>query len=303
MKKRIPASLVCVLHLAASQDAMADRSPLRKASLDGVALEYEARGSGEPVVLIHAGIFADWFQPLLDETALTGRYRVVSYHRVGYAGSSHPAGPISIAQQAAHLRMLMRHLGISKAHLVGHSSGGNIALQLALDAPGMVQSIALLEPALPVSTPGGQKMLSRQSPMAPVLAAYRAGDKPGAVDGFMRVVSGPDYRPVVERALPAGFAQAVADADTFFGQELPALLAWSLPRENAARIAQPVLSIVGARSLDLNPIWRQRHEMVLSWLPRAEGLILVDATHLLPIQQPRSLAAALAAFFARHPLP
>jgi len=94
-----------------------------------------ARDTGEPVVLVPAGLFADWFRPLLEEPALAARYRVLSFHRVGYAGSSRVAGPVGIARQAAHVRALMRHLGIARAHIVGHSSGGNIALQLALDAP------------------------------------------------------------------------------------------------------------------------------------------------------------------------
>jgi pimeloyl-ACP methyl ester carboxylesterase len=42
--------------------------------------------------------------------------------------------------------------------------------------------------------------------------------------------------------------------------------------------------------------------MILAWLPRAEGYIVADATHLLHLQHPRAVAEALAAFFARHPL-
>lgn len=54
-----------------------------------MALDYEMWGNaGEPVVLVPAGIFADRFKPLRDEPALTGRHRVLSYHRVGDAGSS-----------------------------------------------------------------------------------------------------------------------------------------------------------------------------------------------------------------------
>jgi pimeloyl-ACP methyl ester carboxylesterase len=45
---------------------------------------------------------------------------------------------------------LLRELAIERAHIVGHSSGGLIALQLALDHPELVRSLALLEPALPV---------------------------------------------------------------------------------------------------------------------------------------------------------
>jgi pimeloyl-ACP methyl ester carboxylesterase len=73
-----------------------------RAALEGIELEYEIRGAGEPVVLIHPGHFADWFAPLLAEPALTDRYRLLSYHRVGCAGTSHVAGPVSLAQQAAH---------------------------------------------------------------------------------------------------------------------------------------------------------------------------------------------------------
>ena len=278
------------------------RRGLERAQLDGVELEYEIRGEGEPVVLVHAGIFADWFKPLVDEPALASRYRVVSYHRVGYAGSSRPVGPVSIVQQAAHLRGLMRHLGIERAHLVGHSSGGNIVLQLAFDAPDLVRSLVLMEPALPVTTLGPERMLTMRAAMAPVFEAYGVGDKASAVDGFMRGVSGPGYRVVLDRALPGAFEQAVLDADTFFGQELPSLQEWSLRREDAARITQPVLSVVGAKSKQLSPIWAARHQMVLSWLPKAEGLVLPDATHLLHVEHPRAVAEALAAFFAQHPV-
>src|SRR5262245_51050932 len=276
--------------------------PMSRASLDGVELEYEVRGVGEPVVLVHAGIFADWFKPLVEEQALTGRYRVVTYHRVGYAGSSRPAGPVSIADQAAHLKGLMRHLGIERAHLVGHSSGGNIALQLALEAPELEHTVVLMEPALSVPTLGQERMLSLRAAMAPVFEAYRAGDKARAVDGFMRGVSGPDYRAVIDRALPGAFDQAVRDADTFFDQELPAVQQWTLRREDAARITEPILSVMGARSPQVSPIWMERHQMVLAWFPRAEGFVLPDATHVLHVQHPRAVAEALAAFFARHPV-
>jgi pimeloyl-ACP methyl ester carboxylesterase len=100
---------------------------LERAVLDGLELEYEVHGAGEPIMLLHAGVCAEWFKPLLKEPALAGGYRVVRYHRVGYAGSG-LAGPVSIAQQAAHCRLMMRHLRIRRAHVVGHSSSGNIAL-------------------------------------------------------------------------------------------------------------------------------------------------------------------------------
>ena len=271
---------------------------LASAVLDGVELEYEKRGGGEPVVLIHPGHFADWFTPLLDEPALTEHYRVLTYHRVGCAGSSHIAGPVSFAQQAAHCRALMHHVGIERAHVVGHSTSALIALQLALDAPGAVHSLALLEPAF-ISVPSAQ---TSRAFVGTAVQLCRAGDKAGAVDTFLQGTCGLGYRAVLDRALPDAFDQHVADADTFFGQELPALQQWSFTPEDARRITQPVLAVIGAKSQEQDRIWVERHELLLSWLPNVEPFVVPDATHLLQVQNPRAMAEGLAAFFARHPL-
>src|SRR5438270_11018414 len=163
-------------HAMASQSHGAENLPVRsvhleRATLEGVELEYTVQGTGEPVLLIHAGVFADWFVPLLQEPRLAG-YRLIHYHRVGYAGSSRPAGAVSIADQAAHARALLRSLGIDRAHVVGHSSGGNIALQLALDAPEMVASLTLLEPAL-VDVPSGAAFFG--TAVVPTLRQFSAG--------------------------------------------------------------------------------------------------------------------------------
>jgi pimeloyl-ACP methyl ester carboxylesterase len=118
----------------------------------------------------------------------------------------------------------------------------------------------------------------------------------------MRGVCGPDYRAVLERVLPGAFEQAVADADTFFDQELPAVRGWPFGQEDARRVTQPALLVLGARSREVTPVFDQRHELLLAWLPDAEPFVLPDATHLLHVQNPRGTAEGLAAFFARHPL-
>jgi pimeloyl-ACP methyl ester carboxylesterase len=282
------------------------QSRSNRAAFEGVELEYEVRGSGEWVVLIHAGVFADWFTPLLEETAITERYRALSYHRVGYAGSSRLSDPVSIAQQSAHCRSLMRCLGIERAHVVGHSSGGNIALQLALDAPDAVRSLALLEPALlavPSERQAGAAVIESATDLGLVMRHYGAGNKAEALDAFMRGVSGPNYRVILEQSLPAGaFEQAVADADTFFGQELLALRQWSFTREDASRVTQPVLAVIGAESTEVSPVFGKRQELLLAWLPNVEAFVLPNATHLLHAQNPGGMAQGLADFFARHPV-
>ncbi len=276
-----------------------NKMPIKRVALDGIELEYETRGDGEPVVLIHAGVFADWFKPLLDEPALTDRYLLIRYHRVGYAGSSRVAGSVSLAQHAAHLRSMMRHLGIARAHIVGHSSSGNIALQLALDAPDVVQTLAVLEPAL-MTVPSAQ---TARSFVGTAMQLYRAGDKAGAVDTFLLGTCGPGYRALLDRVLPEAFDHAVADADTFFGQEMPAIQQWPFSRDDARRITQPILAVVGEMSMEMSPIWDERQQLLLTWLPNAEPFVLSGAAHLLYLQNPQGMAEGLAAFLARHRLP
>src|SRR2546425_2799778 len=271
---------------------------IERAALEGIELEYEVRGAGEPVVLVHAGIFSDFFRPLSEESALIGRYRLVSYHRIGCAGSSRVAGPVSIAEEAGHCRALMRHLGIERAHVVGHSNSGNLVLQLALDAPDAVHSLVLLEPAL-MAVPSAQ---TARAFLATAVQRYAAGDKADGLDTFLRGTCGPGYRAVLDQALPGAFDQYVADADTFFSQQLPAMQQWSFNREDASRIAQPVLAVIGAKSKQMSPIWNERQELLLGWLPNVEPFVLPDATHLLQVDNPRGMAKALAAFFLRHPI-
>ena len=271
---------------------------IERAALEGIELEYEVRGAGEPVVLVHAGIFSDFFRPLSEESALIGRYRLVSYHRIGCAGSSRVAGPVSIAEEAGHCRALMRHLGIERAHVVGHSNSGNLVLQLALDAPDAVHSLALLEPAL-MAVPSAQ---TARAFLATAVERYAAGDKAGGLDTFLRGTCGPGYRAVLDQALPGAFDRYVADTETFFSRQLPAMQQWSFNREDASRIAQPVLAVIGAKSKQMSPIWNERQELLLDWLPNVEPFVLPDATHLLQVDNPRGMAQALAAFFLRHPI-
>ena len=158
---------------------------MEQAAIDGIEVEYELRGSGEPVVVIHWGVSARWAEPLLAEPILAERYRVLRYHRVGFGRSSRVEGPISVADHAEHCRLLLRQLGIERAHVVGHSSSALIALQLALDAPGAVQSLALMDAARPAPATEAQAAFVREVAAA-AIGRYRAGDVAGAVDIWAR---------------------------------------------------------------------------------------------------------------------
>jgi pimeloyl-ACP methyl ester carboxylesterase len=271
---------------------------MKRAQIAGSELEYEVRGSGDPVVLVHGALVADAFAPLLAVPMLTDRHQLILYHRRGYAGSTHPKTPLSIAEQAADCRALMQQLGVKRAHVAGHSYGGAIALQLALDQPEAVYSLVLLEPALLV-VPSIQLFMDA---MVPVFEMYNTGNKTGAVDAFLKAVVGPEYRNALDREVPGGFAQAVGDADTFFGLEMPALQQWTFTQADAGRIKQPVLAVLGGDSHALWPGWAEIHQLVQAWLPQTKPFVLKGATHGLQMIDPKGTAEAMTAFFARHPL-
>ena len=272
--------------------------PMRRARVDGAELEFEITGTGEPVVLIHGALVAEAYAPLCREPALNSRYQLVRYHRRGYAGSSPVRAPFSIGQQAADCRALLEYLGIERAHVVGHSGGGVIALRLTLDAPEVVHSLILLEPAL-LDVPSGALLLQA---LEPVLERYGAGEKEGAADSFLRWAIGPDYRAWLDRLIPGAFQQLVADADPFFGVELPSYKEWFFTREDARRITQPVLGVLGAESASIWPGWNEVQERLREWLPQTEPFVLAGANHALQERDPRGAAEAIAPFLVRHPM-
>jgi pimeloyl-ACP methyl ester carboxylesterase len=269
------------------------------ADLDGVELEYQAVGSGEAVLLIPPGPLADGFLPFLTEGALADRYRLIQYHRRGQVGSSRATPPVSYAQQAADAAGLLSYLGVSRAHVVGHSTGANVALQLALDRPEVVQTLALLEPWLTTSPSAPAFFEQAGSPME----AYASGEKETAMAGFISLASGLEWetsRAVIEDYVPGSVAQAIKDADTFCAVDLPALSAWEFGSEDAAAVSQPVLSVLGSET---GRLFVDGAALLRSWLPDVEELTVDEAGHLLQIQRPEPVARGIAEFFGRHPMP
>ena len=78
---------------------------------DGVAVEYSDAGVGDPIVLIHAGGFADWFLPTTHLLRSQG-HRVIRLRRAGYGDVAPPAG-LTIRDHAAHCAEVLQHLGVS----------------------------------------------------------------------------------------------------------------------------------------------------------------------------------------------
>lgn len=268
---------------------------VRQVVLDDVTLAYERVGEGDPIVFIHGALIADAFRPLLVQSALTSEHRLLIYHRRGYAGSTHPAGAITVSQHAADCRALLKRLGIGRAHVVGHSYGGAVALQLALDSPELIESLALLEPAVF----GGQPYLDALSKGQ---ERYRREGAEVVIDAFLKQRFGTDYRPHLDRMLPGSFAQAVSDATTWFEQEVPGLRAWTFEAHEAQRIMPPVLAVVGGESDKLSPRFGETQKRLLSSLPNVEGVVLPGVNHAMSIQDPAAVATALITFYRRHPI-
>ena len=161
---------------------------MQSVNVNGVDLEYEVTGAGEPVLLI-SPVIADGFLPLLAEPALADRYQLIRYHKRGWVGSTHTPPPVSIADHAADAAALLDHLGVRPAHVAGHSSGAAVAAQLALDHPEYVHTLMLLEPSL-ISVPSLEAFFTQ---VEPALEAYASGDHAGALAIFMSAVSGLEW--------------------------------------------------------------------------------------------------------------
>jgi pimeloyl-ACP methyl ester carboxylesterase len=269
---------------------------MEKARINGVEMEYEVKGSGEPVLLISTGPIADSFLPLLSDQTLVERYRLIRYRqRRRDAGTDAP--PVTFAAHAADAAALLGHLGITRAHVAGHSTGATIALQLAVDRPDVVQTLALLEPPL-LSVPSAGAFFEKAGP---AFTAYGSGDREGAVARFVSMVCSLEWETcqnVIEKHVPGGVARALKNADNLFESYLPALSAWKFDARQAASMSQPVLSVLGTESEQL---FVDSDALLHSWFPEMQDCRIEAVAHLLHVQRPEPVGRAIREFFARHP--
>jgi pyruvate dehydrogenase E2 component (dihydrolipoamide acetyltransferase) len=117
-------------------------------NVDGRRVRYLRVGTpeGVPVVLIH-GFGGDLHNWLFNQQVLAATHPVYAVDLLGHGGSQKSVGDGSIATLAGSVRDLLGVLGVERAHLIGHSLGGAIALSLSLDQPRLVQSLTLIAPA------------------------------------------------------------------------------------------------------------------------------------------------------------
>ena len=258
-------------------------------------LRYRARGDGRPVLLLHAGVFGDWFAPVFAEPALDG-VRLVEVHRAGYGESSTPEGHLTFADHARQCVALLRALGIERATWVGHSSSASMALQAALDAPDAVERLVLLEPAPSPAGPSSEELV--RTAVGPAVGAAQAGDVRGATEAFMTGVCGVGWAELVrERFGDDAVERVVRDARSFFADEVVAAMEWAMDETIAGRVTAPTTLVYGAAPA--THAHEETTRQLAAWVPGAELVALPGVGHAMPLEDPAAVAQLIAVRAAR----
>jgi pimeloyl-ACP methyl ester carboxylesterase len=238
------------------------------ATVNGLDLYYETRGTGRPLVLLHGGLLTIGlsFGSLLESLA-AGR-QVIGVELQGHGHTSDAGRPMTIEALAGDVVALLDHLQVERADLFGFSLGGLVACAVALAAPGRTGKliIASADPHRPPgreSKPLTEDRLPTQADFEAMRAAYEA------------VAPDPAQFP----ALAARTEALVHQTPARTGEELRSLRA-------------PVLLIFGDR--DFSPLADVAE--LLDLPPDARLAVLPATTHIGVTQQPRELLALITPF-------
>ncbi|WP_405720087.1 alpha/beta hydrolase [Streptomyces sp. NBC_01537] len=251
-------------------------------------LSYTVTGQGPPVVLAHAGVadhrMWDAVVPALAET-----HTVIRYDLRGFGESPPPAGPFD---EADDLRRLLDHLGHERVRLVGASWGGRVTLDFALAHPGRVHSLVLLAPPWPGYDWSAEMIAYDEAETA----ALAAGDLDSAVrvnlDMWLR---GPARK---WEDVGAGLAEGLLGPmrTSLENQEIVGELSQGVGDGDLTTIAVPTLVGIGKLDVaDFQDIARR----YATAIPGATLVEFATAAHLIALDAPTELTAALRPFLAR----
>ena len=284
----------------------------RTVPIDGTRLAYRERGSGEPVVFVHGSIsdLTIWERQL---APVGERYRAVAYsRRYAWPNEDLPAGATdTMAPHVDDLLAFLRAIDAYPAHLVGNSWGAFICLRTAMQEPAAVRSLVLEEPPIvPLiigAPPAPAHILSSllRHPrvtlsvlrfgaltLTAVGKLITAGDIEGSVMRFARGVLG-------EQALaaltPEVRAHMLANAATHVGQFQADGGFEPITETDIRATNTPALVITGAQS----PVFLRRlAELLAGLLPNSRRLEVPSASHVMHVENPDAVNAALLRFLA-----
>jgi pimeloyl-ACP methyl ester carboxylesterase len=279
----------------------------QRAKVSNAELRYAVLGQGEPILCIHGTSIADslitplrFYPPLFDE------YQLISYYRAGYNGSTLEKGTLSIEEGAEHVKELLDHLGIDKAHILAFSFGGVIGFQFLLSYPERAHSAILLEPYLPREAPDGVQANTDAYNRA--MELYQAGHKLEGAQRYMEAVCGPSFFSAVEMTGPLDVWKRVEECvDTTFTVDFPAIYNWGFRMSKADELVSrkptmPVLAVMGLDSESAMPGFRETQRFLMTWLPQAERCGIIRATHGMQSMNPLAVGEGVHAFLKKHPM-
>jgi pimeloyl-ACP methyl ester carboxylesterase len=259
----------------------------------------EAGTSGEPVVLLHctAGTSAQW-RVLLQH--LEDSFRVLAPDRYG-CGDTEPwtgCGRLTLADEARLVAALAARFADGPFHLVGHSSGGAVALRLALERPDRLRSLTLIEPVsfhlLRNGDAADQALFAEIDEIAAgIFTALASGDYWSGLERFINYWCGagtwarltPDRRIVLMR----GINKIALDFSATIN-ELTPLVAYR-------RVSVPTLILAGERSPRTT---RRIANLLAQTIPAARLRTVAGAGHMLPLSHPELVNPTVVEHLHRH---
>jgi pimeloyl-ACP methyl ester carboxylesterase len=248
---------------------------------DGARLHYwDTGGSGPAIVLLHPATGSDRIWLYQQPAFAAAGYRVIAYSRRGHAGSD-PVVAEHPGTAAGDLYALVRHLGLTRFHLLGSAAGGGIALDYTLSHPEFASSLVL------ACAVGG--IVEREYVTRATRLRVTGFD---ALPAYFRELS-PSYR----AANPEGtqdwaLLEEGAVTGNREGQQPENRIDWAA----LARIKTPTLVIGGDADLSAPPALLRAYA---SHIPGAEVIIVPDAGHSLYWEAPELFNAAVLRFWAR----
>jgi 3-oxoadipate enol-lactonase len=250
--------------------------------VDAQPVAWRELGSG-PLVLLLGGLGTTrtGFDPQLD--ALASAYRCAAWDMPGYGASPALRGELSFAGLADAAAELIGTLGETRAHLVGLSMGGQVALHLTLRHPERVRSLALLDssPAfgLDGTDPEAWKRLR--------LDALDAGETPASMaEAVLRPIMAPS---VSESAVAAAVASMSRISPAGLRASIECLPSHDV-RARLGEIDVPTLVLVGEYDEE-TPL--SYAEALADGIPHARLQIIPGAGHISNLEAPEAVSIAL----------